>query len=216
VEPTDDFEVEAQQRGYRLVAGLDEAGRGPLAGPVVAAALILPRRFRLAGLNDSKQVTESERARLYEEIASRAIGFGIGCASEQEIDAMNILEATRLAMDRAIQALAPSPDFLLIDAVTLPGVSLPQRSIIKGDSLSISIAAASIMAKVSRDRLMREYHRRYPQYNFLAHKGYGTAEHLQLLAHYGPCEVHRRTFRPVLTACAQRSENPSFSLKGGG
>jgi len=216
VEPTDDFEVEAQQRGYRLVAGLDEAGRGPLAGPVVAAAVILPRRFRLAGLNDSKQVAESERERLYEEIAGRAVRFGVGCASEQEIDAMNILEATRLAMDRAIQALVPPPDFLLIDAVTLPGVCLPQRSIIKGDGLCLSIAAASIMAKVSRDRLMREYHRKYPQYNFLAHKGYGTAEHLQLLAQYGPCEIHRRTFRPVLTSCARRTETTSFSFKGDG
>lgn len=216
MEPTDDFDVEAQQRGYRLVAGLDEAGRGPLAGPVVAAAVILPRRFRLAGLNDSKQVTESERERLYEEIAERAVRFGIGCASEQEIDAMNILEATRLAMDRAIQAIVPPPDFLLIDALTLPSVSLPQRSIIKGDGLCLSIAAASILAKVSRDRLMREYHRRYPQYNFLAHKGYGTAEHLRLLAHYGPCEIHRRTFGPVLRASARRSEITSFSFKGEG
>lgn len=216
MEPTDDFEVEAQQCGYRLVAGLDEAGRGPLAGPVVAAAVILPRRFRLAGLNDCKQVTEPERERLYEEIVGRAVGFRIGCASEQEIDALNILEATRLAMDRAIQALVPPPDFLLIDAVTLPRVCLPQRSIIKGDGLCRSIAAASILAKVSRDRLMREYHRRYPQYNFLAHKGYGTAEHLRLLAHYGPCEIHRRTFRPVLTAYAERSEVTSFSFKGEG
>ena len=144
MDPTDDFDVEAQQRGYRLVAGLDEAGRGPLAGPVVAAAVILPHRCRLTGLNDSKQVSESERERLYEEIAQRAVGFGIGCASEQEIDTMNILEATRLAMDRAIQAIDPPPDFLLIDALTLPSVSLPQRSIIKGDGLCLSIAAASI------------------------------------------------------------------------
>jgi len=183
---------------------------------VVAAAVILPRRCRVAGLNDSKQVGESERERLYEEIARRAVGVGIGCASEQEIDAINILQATRLAMDRAIRALAPPPDFLLLDAVTLPGVCLPQRSIIKGDELCFSIAAASIMAKVSRDRLMREYHLRYPQYNFLTHKGYGTAEHLQLLAQYGPCEIHRRTFRPVLTTYAQRSETASFSFKGKG
>ena len=216
MQPTDDFEVEAQQRGYHFVAGLDEAGRGPLAGPVVAAAVILPRRCRLAGLNDSKQLGESERERLYKEIARRAVGVGIGCASEQEIDAMNILQATRLAMERAIRALAPPPDFLLLDAVTLPGVYLPQRSIIKGDELCFSIAAASIMAKVSRDRLMREYHLRYPQYNFLTHKGYGTAEHLQLLAQYGPCEIHRRTFRPVLRTCALGSETASFSFKGKG
>lgn len=216
MQPADDFEVEAQQRGYHFVAGLDEAGRGPLAGPVVAAAVILPRRCRLAGLNDSKQVGESERERLYEEIARRAVGVGIGCASEQEIDAMNILQATRLAMDRAIRGLAPSPDFLLLDAVTLPGVCLPQRSIIKGDKLCSSIAAASIMAKVSRDRLMREYHLRYPEYNFLTHKGYGTAEHLRLLAQYGPCQIHRRSFRPVLMNCAQRSETTLFSFKGKG
>lgn len=216
MEPSNHFEVEAWQCGYHLVAGVDEAGRGPLAGPVVAAAVILPRRFWLAGLNDSKQVTESKRERLYEEIVRRAVGFGIGCASEQEIDAMNILEATRLAMDRALRALAPSPDFLLIDAVTLPSVSFPQRSIIKGDSLSMSIAAASIMAKVSRDRLMKQYHRLYPRYNFLAHKGYGTAEHLQLLARYGPCEIHRRTFRPVLIASAQRADILAFSFKGEG
>jgi len=129
---------------------------------------------------------------------------------------MNILQATRLAMERAILALAPPPDFLLLDAVTLPGVCLPQRSIIKGDELCFSIAAASIMAKVSRDRLMREYHLRYPQYNFLTHKGYGTAEHLQLLAQYGPCEIHRRTFRPVLRTCALGSETASFSFKGKG
>ncbi|HET8580368.1 MAG TPA: ribonuclease HII [Nitrospiraceae bacterium] len=216
MEPTDDFEVEAWKCGYRLVAGVDEAGRGPLAGPVVAAAVILPRRFGLAGLTDCKQVTESERERLYGEIARRAVGFGIGCASEHEIDAINILEATRLAMDRAIRTLAPPPDFLLIDAMTLAGVTLPQRSIIKGDNLSISIAAASIMAKVSRDRLMKQYHRLYPQYNFLNHKGYGTAEHLQLLARYGPCEIHRRTFRPVFTACAQRSDVRAFPFKGEG
>jgi len=198
VQPTDFFETEARRCGYRLVAGLDEAGRGPLAGPVVAAAVILSRRCLLPGLNDSKQVAEPDRERLYEAIAERALGVGIGLASEREIDALNILEATRLAMSRAIQALAPLPDFLLIDAVSLPSVSLPQRAIIKGDGLSVSIAAASIMAKVTRDRLMLDYHRRYPQYNFLAHKGYPTAEHLRRLAEHGPCDIHRRSFRPVL------------------
>lgn len=198
MEPTDFFETEARRCGYRRVAGLDEAGRGPLAGPVVAAAVILPRRCLFEGLNDSKQVAQPERDRLYEEIGRRAIGVGIGVASEREIDAMNILEATRLAMVRAIQALASSPDFLLLDAVTLPSVRVPQRAIIKGDGLSVSIAAASIIAKVTRDRLMQDYHRQYPQYNFLAHKGYPTSEHLRLLAAHGPCEIHRRTFRPVL------------------
>lgn len=197
MEPTDLFETEARRCGYRLVAGLDEAGRGPLAGPVVAAAVILPRRCQLAGLNDSKQLTEMERERLYDEIRQRAVGIGVGQASEREIDAINILEATRLAMSRAIQALPAMPDYLLLDAIELSAVSLPQRAIIKGDTLSVSIAAASIVAKVTRDRLMGDYHRQYPQYNFQAHKGYGTAEHLRMLAAHGPCAIHRRSFRPV-------------------
>ena len=197
MEPTDLFETEARRCGYRLVAGLDEAGRGPLAGPVVAAAVVLPRRCLLAGLNDSKQLTEAERERLYDEIRQRAVGIGVGRASEREIDAMNILEATRLAMGRAIQALPAVPDYLLLDALELPAIHLPQRAVIKGDALSVSIAAASIVAKVTRDRLMGEYHRQYPQYNFQAHKGYGTAEHLRMLAAHGPCAIHRRSFRPV-------------------
>lgn len=197
MEPTDLFETEARRCGYRFVAGLDEAGRGPLAGPVVAAAVILPRRCQLAGLNDSKQLTEMERERLYDEIRRRAVGIGVGQASEREIDAMNILEATRLAMYRAIQALPARPDYLLLDAIELSAVSLPQRAIIKGDTLSVSIAAASVVAKVTRDRLMGDYHRQYPQYNFQAHKGYGTAEHLRMLAAHGPCAIHRRSFRPV-------------------
>ena len=197
MEPTDLFETEAKRCGHRLVAGLDEAGRGPLAGPVVAAAVVLPRRCLLAGLNDSKQLTEAERERLYDEILQRALGVGVGQASEREIDAMNILEATRLAMGRAIQALPSVPDYLLLDALELPAVHLPQRAIIKGDVLSVSIAAASVVAKVTRDRLMGGYHRQYPQYNFQAHKGYGTAEHLRMLAVHGPCAIHRRSFRPV-------------------
>ncbi len=195
--PTDEFEAEARRRGYRRIAGLDEAGRGPLAGPVVAAAVILPFRCRISGLNDSKQITASERERLCKEILLRAVGVGVGMASGREIDALNILEATRLAMARAVATLDPPPDFLLIDAVTLPLVKLPQRPIIKGDGLSLSIAAASIVAKVTRDRLMADFHRVYPQYNFLAHKGYGTSEHLRLLVKHGPCEIHRRSFRPV-------------------
>ncbi len=197
MEPTDFFETEARQCGYRLVAGLDEAGRGPLAGPVVAAAVILPRRCQLAGLNDSKQLTETDRERLFGEIQRRAVGVGVGQASEHEIDAMNILEATRLAMRRAILALPSPPDFLLLDALELHAVPFPQRAIVKGDTLSVSIAAASVVAKVTRDRLMEAFHRQYPQYNFQAHKGYGTAEHLRMLAAHGPCAIHRRSFRPV-------------------
>nr|MBI3613596.1 ribonuclease HII [Nitrospirota bacterium] len=197
MEPTDCFEAEAWRCGYRLVAGADEAGRGPLAGPVVAAAVILPRRCVLRGLNDSKQVPEHERERLYEEITGRALALGVGQASAQEIDRVNILEATRLAMRRAIQVLSLQPDFLLTDALALPGLSVPQRPIIKGDGLSVSIAAASIIAKVTRDRVMLDYHRRFPRYNFQVHKGYPTPEHLRLLAEHGPCDIHRRSFRPV-------------------
>ncbi len=195
--PTDDFELEARRCGYRRIAGLDEAGRGPLAGPVVAAAVVLPTRCRLIGCDDSKQLAESERERLYQIITGRAVGIGVGSASPEEIDRLNILEATRLAMHRAIAALSPPPDCLLIDAVALPGCTISIRSIIKGDALSISVAAASIVAKVTRDRLMAEYHRIYPQYNFLSHKGYGTEEHLQQLAAHGPCPIHRKTFAPV-------------------
>ncbi len=195
--PTDEFELEARRRGYRLIAGLDEAGRGPLAGPVVAAAVILPTRCRLVGVDDSKQVSEPERTRLFEVIVQRARGVAVGVATEQEIDHLNILEATRLAMCRALASLSPQADYLLIDAVTLSCFAASSRSIIKGDTLSISIAAASIVAKVTRDRMMVAYHRTYPEYNFLSHKGYGTDEHLRRLARHGPCAIHRRTFAPV-------------------
>ncbi len=209
--PTDHFETEARRCGYRWVAGLDEAGRGPLAGPVVAAAVILPARVRVAGLDDSKQLTESERDALYEVIQRRALAIGIGSASEREIDTLNILEATRLAMRRAVEAIAPSPDFLLTDAVRVPCPGIPQRPIINGDGLSVSIAAASIIAKVTRDRLMVEFHRAYPQYNFLAHKGYGTEEHLRRLAEHGPCAIHRRSFRPVRNCLVQATQHPAIA-----
>ena len=214
--PTDEFELEARRRGCRRIAGLDEAGRGPLAGPVVAAAVILPIRCRLAGVNDSKQVSESERTRLYDVIVARARGIGVGVATEQEIDRFNILEATRLAMHRALAALTPPPDCLLIDAVALPDVTILSRSIVKGDTLSLSIAAASIVAKVTRDRMMVAYHRTYPEYNFLSHKGYGTEEHLQRLAQYGPCAIHRRTFAPVAQVLDGSGAGGSLSYRPGG
>ncbi|HXV67719.1 MAG TPA: ribonuclease HII [Nitrospira sp.] len=198
--PTEDFEQEARRCGYRRIAGIDEAGRGPLAGPVVAAAAILPVRCRLAGINDSKQLPEAERERLYTLIIEKAVGVGVGSADAGEIDSLNILEATRRAMQRAVQNLVPSPDYLLIDAVALPAIPVPGRSIIKGDALSFSIAAASIIAKVTRDRLMAAYHEAFPQYNFLKHKGYGTEDHLVRLTRYGPCAIHRRTFAPVRQA----------------
>lgn len=196
--PTDLFEAEARRRGYRYIAGLDEAGRGPLAGPVVAAAVILPRRCQIPGLNDSKQLSEAERNRLYTAVCAKACMVGVGSASQEEIDQINILQATRLAMQRAIAAMSVVPDFLLLDAVTLPLLAIPQRAIITGDCLSQSIAAASIIAKVTRDRMMAEYHQTFPQYNFLSHKGYCTPEHIRLLKRYGPCAIHRRTFWPVL------------------
>ena len=216
VEPTDEFELEARRRGYRRIAGLDEAGRGPLAGPVVAAAVVLPTRCRIIGCDDSKQLSESEREQLYHVIINRAVGIGVGSASEEEIDRINILEATRLAMRRAVAALSPQPDCLLIDAITLPGCAIPIRSIIKGDLLCLSVAAASIVAKVTRDRLMAGYHRLYPHYNFLSHKGYSTEEHLQLLATHGPCPIHRRTFDPVAQTLAQlrHPQTPAAAWQG--
>ncbi len=202
--PTDEFERAARLRGYRRIAGIDEVGRGPLAGPVVAAAVILPVRSRLVGVNDSKQLSERERERFYVAICEQAVGMGIGWADVAEIDQLNILEATRLAMRRALEQLVPPPDYVLIDAVSLPGVGIPIRPIIKGDALSISIAAASIVAKVTRDRLMASYHDTFPEYGFLSHKGYGTAEHLERLAYHGPCSIHRRSFAPVKLAMSAR------------
>jgi ribonuclease HII len=209
--PADEFEQEARRCGYRRIAGIDEAGRGPLAGPVVAAAVILPVHVRLAGVDDSKRLSEAERERLYPAILEKAVGVGIGVANAGEIDTLNILEATRLAMRRAIENVAPPPDYVLSDAVTLPGIRIPLRAIIKGDALSLSIAAASIIAKVTRDHLMAVYHEMFPQYNFLSHKGYGTAEHLQMLAKFGPCSIHRRTFAPVRDAVLSAAE---LSLAG--
>lgn len=209
--PTEEFEQEARRCGYRRIAGVDEAGRGPLAGPVVAAAVILPVRCRLIGVDDSKQLSVSERDRLYAAIMDRAVGVGVGSSTAEEIDRINILEATKLAMRRALGELAPAPDYVLIDAVSLTGVLLPVRPIIKGDALSLSIAAASIVAKVTRDRLMAQFHEIYPQYNFLSHKGYGTEEHLARLAEYGPSPIHRRTFAPVsavLSAIALAADRP--------
>lgn len=197
LDPDDLFECEAWARGFRRVAGVDEAGRGPLAGPVVAAAVILPRRCRLEGLRDSKLLSERQREQLYARLLTAAVDIGVGVVDAEVIDALNILEATRLAMVQAVRHLTPAPDYLLLDAVILPGMAAEQRAIIKGDRLCLSIAAASIVAKVLRDRLMVRAHVRYPQYGFLAHKGYGTAEHLRRLQRYGPCELHRRSFAPV-------------------
>lgn len=176
---------------------MDEAGRGPLAGPVVAAVVILPRRYHPEGLDDSKVLTAPQRQRLFEQITRHALDWAIGQSSEQEIDNLNVLEATRLAGRRALEGLHGQPDCLLLDAFRLPGLTLTQRPVIKGDSLSLSIAAASILAKVFRDRLMDGYHDRFPDYQFHIHKGYPTPTHLQLLRRFGPCQAHRLSFKPV-------------------
>ena len=180
--------------GIQTICGVDEAGRGPLAGPVYAAAVILPRGLVIDGLNDSKKLTEKKRAELFDVIKARALAWGIGSADEKEIDGINILQATFLAMQKAIAALNPQPDFILADAVTIPKILIPQEGIIKGDAKSVSIAAGSIIAKVSRDRIMYEYDRLYPEYGFASHKGYGTKAHIEAIKKYGMLNIHRRSF----------------------
>lgn len=185
-------------QGYRFIAGVDEVGRGPLAGPLVAAAIILPRRGPWLDLvRDSKRLTPSRRELLFERISQEAVALGIGTVAPEMIDAQGIIGATRLAMGFAIAQLSQPPDFLLVDALALPEIGVPQRKIIMGDSLCLSIAAASVVAKVTRDRLMAELDSRYPGYGFARHKGYGTREHLLKLRHLGPCPIHRKSFSPV-------------------
>ena len=186
------FEKQYHDRGY--IAGIDEAGRGPLAGPVVAAAVILPEDAFLMYLDDSKKVTEKRREVLFDQIRESAVSYGIGMASPERIDAINILQATYEAMRQAIAALDPVPAVLLNDAVTIPAVGITQVPIIKGDSKSVSIAAASILAKVTRDRMMKELDTVYPEYGFAKHKGYGTADHIAAIRKYGLCPIHRRSF----------------------
>lgn len=176
------------------VCGIDEAGRGPLAGPVVAAAVILPREAEIFHLNDSKKLTGKRRELLFDEIREKAVAFGIGIVSPQVIDEINILQATYEAMRQAVGQLFVEPEVLLNDAVTIPGLPFPQVPIVGGDAKSVSIAAASILAKVTRDRLMRQYDSLYPEYGFAGHKGYGTAAHQAAIRTYGPCPIHRRTF----------------------
>ncbi len=190
-------EKELWEKGYLHIAGIDEAGRGPLAGPVVAAACILPAKFKLNGLNDSKKLTESKREKLFLEIKNQALGYAVGSAEPAEIDALNILQATKLAMFRAVKNLKISPHYLLIDALELSNLRIPQRGIVDGDAKSASIAAASIIAKVSRDHLMIELDQLYPEYNFAKNKGYGTKEHILALRSHGPCPIHRKSFTPV-------------------
>jgi ribonuclease HII len=196
-QPMDYFERMYHRQGYQKIAGVDEVGRGPLAGAVVAAAVILPKDGIEEELFDSKKISSKKREELYKIILSKALGVGIGVVGQEEIDLLNIFQATLKAMAQAIQALPISPDFLLIDGLQGPTISIPQKPIRKGDQLSNSIAAASIVAKVTRDRMMMEWHQKYPQYNFAKHKGYGTKEHRRAIEKFGICELHRKTFRGV-------------------
>ena len=195
------FEAMARRQGYQAVAGIDEAGRGPLAGPVVAAAVILPEHFDLPGLNDSKQLSEKQRNRLFPLIHAQALAVGIGVSRADEIDRINILQATLQGMSRAVQRLAVSPDFLLVDGISPVPIGIEQKTLKKGDSRSLSIAAASVVAKVVRDRIMVAYDRLFPEYGFAGHKGYGSQLHRDAVARYGPCVCHRRSFSGVREHC---------------
>ena len=191
------YERRAAEDGHSFIAGIDEAGRGPLAGPVVAAAVILPVGIELPGLNDSKQVREEVREELYDLIREGAIAYGVGVVNAEEIDRVNILQATFEAARQALSQLSVAPDYLLTDFLKIPGVAQPYEAIVNGDANSFSIAAASILAKVTRDRLMVDYAAQYPQYGFDKHKGYYCPEHVEALREHGPCPIHRKTFAPV-------------------
>lgn len=198
-----DYERAAWGEGLELVAGVDEAGRGPLAGPVSVAAVILPHELELPHLNDSKKLSPERREELFEEIREKALAIGTALVDAKTIDRVNIYQATINGMYEAIFSLQPEPQKVLIDAVPLEGLNSPSQSIIKGDAKSASIAAASIIAKVTRDRLMDEYDKKYPEYGFAQHKGYGTARHIEALHKYGPCPIHRISFEPIKSMVMQ-------------
>ena len=187
-------EFEREYDGCSLICGVDEAGRGPLAGPVAAGAVILPKDCTTLYLNDSKKLSEKRREELFLEIREKAVSYSVGIVGPERIDEINILQATYEAMRQAVSGLGVVPDLLLNDAVTIPELAIPQVPIIKGDAKSVSIAAASILAKVTRDHLMEEYDRQFPQYGFAKHKGYGTAAHVAAIREFGPCTIHRRSF----------------------
>lgn len=205
------YERQLKAQGSSKIAGIDEAGRGPLAGPVVAAACILLEGVLLKGLNDSKQVVEAERERLYGEITTLAgCHWAVGVASAAEIDQINILKASFLAMYRALQQLTEQPDVILIDGHLVPSFGIPTIPLVKGDSKSGSIAAASILAKVTRDKMMRELDGLYPQYGFALHKGYATPDHMKSIAQFGPCVIHRKTFEPMKSMYATETQGDLF------
>ena len=191
------YEKELYKEGYKLICGCDEAGRGPLVGPVVAGAVILPVDYELEGLTDSKQLSEKKREYYFAKIKEDAISYGIGIVSAKKIDEVNIYEASRLAMKEAISKLSVKPDYVLTDAMPMPGYDIPVKSIIHGDALSLSIAAASVLAKVTRDDIMKKMALEHPEYEFERHKGYPTKRHLELLELYGPTKDYRFTYKPV-------------------
>jgi len=191
------YEEEGFSLGYELIGGVDEVGRGPLAGPIVAAVVILPRDAKIQGINDSKKLSHNMREKLCKIICNTVIDWGIGIVDEQIVDEINILQSTYMAMKRAIKSLKLKPHLLLVDGFKIPQIDIPQKSIIKGDQLSISIQAASILAKVIRDRIMIEYDKEFPQYGFAKHKGYGTALHIESIKKYGICKIHRKSFEPI-------------------
>lgn len=188
------FENEKKLDGYKLVAGVDEAGRGPLAGPVFAACVILPDVCVINGINDSKKLSEKKREMLFDEITEKAIAYSIASIDEKIIDEVNILNATHMAMNKAVSEMSVKPDYVLIDGNSIKNMTTPHQTIVKGDAKSISIAAASILAKVARDRFICEIADKYPEYEFKKHKGYGTKVHTDALKKYGPCEIHRKSF----------------------
>ncbi|MCP8616539.1 ribonuclease HII [Salirhabdus salicampi] len=198
------YEKQEWANGMQYTAGIDEVGRGPLAGPVVAAAVVLPQNFYLEGLDDSKKLSKEKRETYYTYIKENAVTYGIGIANNQQIDDINIYQATIFAMKEAIGQLSPKPDSLLIDAVPLRDVAIPQQSLTKGDQKSVSIAAASILAKVTRDRFMEEIHKEFPSYHFNSNVGYGTKDHITALQQYGPSPYHRFSFAPVQQALMKK------------
>lgn len=195
LEKLKEIEKEWYKKGAKRICGIDEAGRGPLAGPVVVAAVIMPEDSMIDGVNDSKKVSEKKREKLYDEITSNAISWGVGIIDQKEIDKINILNATKKGLTKALTELVEKPDIILVDALTgIDTLGIPYQSIIKGDAKSYSIAAASIIAKVTRDRIMRQWDELYPEYGFEKHKGYGTKAHIEAIKNYGICPLHRKTF----------------------
>ena len=189
------YENDLRNKGYKYICGIDEAGRGPLAGPVVVASVIMPENSMIEGVNDSKKVSEKKREKLYDLILEEAISYGVGIIGQDEIDEINILNATKKGLTTSLKELTAKPDLIIVDALThINTLGIPYESIIKGDAKCYSISAASIIAKVTRDRIMREWDKIYPQYGFAQHKGYGTSAHINALKEYGPCPLHRRSF----------------------